>query len=239
MEVVLKVLTWFKGFKHDKKMNLKLPLALFFLALVGSCGTESEKAANRKQMQEGMEANKVKRVLPAEIMDGAYKLGDEITNATQQSLTSHLQEALSGGDLSAAISYCNLNALPITDSLAKKYNAAIRRVSLKTRNPKNQPNEMERTLLDAYVYNQEQGLSLTDNVQKLDEAVFLYNKPIVIKNALCLNCHGKKGETLSDETLLQLVKLYPNDEATGYHINDFRGMWSVELKKAEIVRGME
>lgn len=220
-------------------MKLKLLVVLFFLVLGWSCGTESEKAANRQQMQEGLGANKVKRVLPAEVIEGAYKLGDEITSATQQSLTAHLQEALAGGNLEAAISYCNLKALPITDSLAALYDATIRRVSLMTRNPENQPNEMERGLLDAYAYNQEQGLSLTDNVQKLDDETFLYNKPIVIKNALCLSCHGRKGEELKDETFLQLEKLYPNDQATGYLMNDLRGMWSVELKKAEVIRGLE
>ena len=222
-------------------MKLLTPLILstWLLIMASACGDLSQQEANRQKVKEGLEANQVKRILPAQIMEGAYQLGDEIATATQQSLTVHLQQSLADGDLAAAISYCNLNALPITDSLAEQYQATIRRVSLQTRNPKNQPNELEGSLLDAYAYNQEQGLPLKDNVQELEDGNFLYNKPIVIQNALCLSCHGRKGEELKEETLLQLEKLYPQDQATDYQINDLRGMWSIELKRAEIIRGLE
>ena len=215
------------------------PLYLACILLVVACGSESEKEANRRQLREGLAANKVKRVVPAQIMEGAYELGNEIASATQKSLTKHLQEALTQGNLIGAIAYCNLNALPITDSLSKQYNADIRRVSLQTRNPKNHPDEMERSLLEAYAYTHGQGQALEDNVQRLEEGAYLYNKPIVIKNALCLNCHGVKGQELKEEALLQLEKLYPNDQATGYQMNDLRGMWSIRLERAEIIKELE
>ena len=63
--------------------------------------------------------------------------GKQIAAETFTSLSQQLQKAVKEGGIPNAIQYCNLAALPITDSLAQKHKAIIRRTSLKTRNPKN------------------------------------------------------------------------------------------------------
>jgi hypothetical protein len=48
---------------------------------------------------------------------------------------------------------------------------------------------------------------------------------------MCLQCHGKPGTDLSETTIAKLSQLYPNDKATGYGINELRGIWIVEMNK--------
>lgn len=45
---------------------------------------------------------------------------------------------------------------------------------------------------------------------------------------MCLQCHGKK-ESLAESVNSKLTKLYPNDKAIGYGINEIRGIWSIEF----------
>jgi hypothetical protein len=59
----------------------------------------------------------------------------------------------------------------------------------------------------------------------------IYFSPIVIRNRLCLNCHGKPKANIKSKTMKAIEKHYPNDEATGFELNELRGMWRVELKK--------
>ena len=69
--------------------------------------------------------------------------GKEIASATFLSLSTELQKAMKTGGVDHALSYCNLNASGITDSLSTQYNADIKRTSLKFRNPGNAPSKAE------------------------------------------------------------------------------------------------
>jgi cytochrome c len=68
-------------------------------------------------------------------------------------------------------------------------------------------------------------------VYELDSAHLLYTKPIVINNALCLNCHGEVGAAVTEETYALIREKYPNDNATGHQMGDLRGMWSITFSK--------
>ena len=48
---------------------------------------------------------------------------------------------------------------------------------------------------------------------------------------MCLQCHGQLKTEILPETLSKINKLYPNDLATGYKIDELRGIWDVEMKK--------
>jgi hypothetical protein len=48
----------------------------------------------------------------------------------------------------------------------------------------------------------------------------------------CLNCHGTPL-ALDTAVKRMLHDLYPNDKATGYVLNDFRGAWKLQFPKKE------
>ena len=48
---------------------------------------------------------------------------------------------------------------------------------------------------------------------------------------MCLQCHGTAGKEIDGATLSQLNKLYPDDQARDYAINQVRGIWSISWNK--------
>jgi cytochrome c553 len=59
----------------------------------------------------------------------------------------------------------------------------------------------------------------------------VYYKPIRTGMPACLKCHGNTETDINAATKAKLNELYPNDLATGYKLNDFRGLWKVEFKR--------
>lgn len=190
------------------------------------------------ELKEEMADRELKRLSEGDIMTRAKELGAEIAISSQQALGSKLKEALSEGGVPGALEYCNVSAYPLVDSLEKKFGASIKRASLRTRNPKDAPNSMERQILEAYEYNVEQGIDLEENVQRLGDTAILYTKPIVLNNGICLNCHGDPETEIGTENYDLILGLYPEDNATGHKMGDLRGMWSITLSKREVVRSL-
>ena len=57
----------------------------------------------------------------------------------------------------------------------------------------------------------------------------VYYKQIKIALPACLKCHGEFGSDIDSATSGKLQNLYPADLATGYKLNDFRGLWKIEF----------
>ena len=103
-------------------------------------------------------------------------------------------------------------------------------------NTKDKPDSLELSLLEAYQYNIEKGLSIESNIKDPHDGKYLlYTKPIMIDNPLCLQCHGEIGKELSEETHQLIKELYPQDMATNYKMSELRGMWSIKLSKRNLI----
>ena len=59
----------------------------------------------------------------------------------------------------------------------------------------------------------------------------VYYKTIKTAMPACLKCHGNAETEINQATSEKLQKLYPNDLATGYQLNDFRGLWKIQFEK--------
>jgi len=154
------------------------------------------------------------------------KKGKAIAGATFTALSGELQRAMKEGGVSKAVSYCNLAAMPLVDSLSKVHDAQIKRTSLKVRNPVDTPTPEERVVLEAYHKKAEAGEALQPMTKPLQSGAIAFYAPIKV-NAFCLQCHGKPGETLKEEDYAYIKKHYPKDEAIGYADGELRGMWSI------------
>lgn len=153
-----------------------------------------------------------------------YSKGKEIIAATFSSLSSELQKSMHDGGVENAIKYCNLKALPITDSLSQIYNADIKRTSEKWRNELNKPTFDEQEIIDFYKSQLIAGNELNAMVQKVNGQNIFY-APIQIQE-LCLKCHG---ETSKMPYYGIIKNLYPKDQAIGFELNELRGIWSVRF----------
>ena len=111
----------------------------------------------------------------------------------------------------------------IACNISKKYNVSIKRVSDQYRNPDNAANPSELAVITTYKAMLAAG--------KMPEGLLkdgYYYSPIVT-NAMCLQCHGTPGKELAEKTHLKIKSLYPQDKATGYGVDELRGIFSIAV----------
>ena len=123
------------------------------------------------------------------------------------------------------LAFCNEKAYPITDSMSVLHNADIKRVSDKPRNQNNQANKKELTYINSFKKDIKNGIEPKPIVDQVDNKVQVYYP--ITTNTMCLQCHGKPEQDVKRPILEELKKLYPNDNALGYGVNEVRGVWSV------------
>jgi uncharacterized protein DUF3365 len=170
--------------------------------------------------------------LTDEAVDKYTQQGMAIAQASFKSLSEQLKTALKSGGVEAAVRFCNAVALPLTDSLSSKHGAVIKRTSLKLRNSLNAPDSMETTMLKIYLQmSRMRNPVLVPKILEKNDTEIQFYAPIVIKEEACLKCHGILGQTLNEEDFAIIKRHYPADEATGYKMNQLRGMWSITLKR--------
>ena len=101
----------------------------------------------------------------------------------------------------------------------------VGRASHRLRNPANAPPAWVAPLLEAYV---------ADPASRAPREVALpgggsgYVEPIYVQ-PLCVTCHGK---AIAPDVAARIDALYPEDQATGFDVDDLRGVWWVETKAA-------
>jgi hypothetical protein len=150
--------------------------------------------------------------------------GNEITNQAQSVLLANVAQAMQTGGPVYAVEFCNLKASSITDSLNLANNCEISRVSAKNRHPENNlKTEADKNLWAIF----EAGM-VNDTLIQEDKNL-VYYKPIKTAMPACMKCHGTLGFDIDVATTEKLQSLYPNDLATGYQLNDFRGLWKIKF----------
>ena len=155
--------------------------------------------------------------------------GLEYALSTKAVLGKNLVQAIEKDGTIGALAFCNVQAIPLTDSMAVVHNAQIKRVTDKPRNQANQANAEELSYIETYknsIANQEVPEPL---VKDMGSKVQVYYP--ILTNAMCLQCHGKPNSTIEPMVLKKLTMLYPKDKAIGYDLNEVRGIWSVTFDK--------
>lgn len=155
---------------------------------------------------------------------GFQKKGQELSTLAQSVLLANVAQAMQTGGAVYAVEFCNLNASSIVDSLNQANNCIISRVSGKNRNPENNlKTSAEKDLWEFFGKG-----NITDTIIQEQNKLVFY-KPIKTGLPACLKCHGQPGSDIDPATLDKIQHLYPADLATGYELNDFRGLWKVEF----------
>lgn len=198
---------WFG--EHFNKMNGDRPM------MKGKMGRGKGMGMNRNQ-------GDVNKQLSVE------ERGMQMAMTTKAELGKNLMGQIQKNGVIAALDFCNVQALPITDSMATAHKALIKRVTDKPRNPKNKANAAELQ----YIENFKKQVAAGGEVKPItvnmgNQTEFYY--PIVT-NSMCLKCHGTPGRELENLTLSKIKELYPTDKATGYTENEVRGMWSISFE---------
>ena len=154
----------------------------------------------------------------------------DLLKETSKQYKNTLIQGLQHNNLIKALKYCNKEV----EQLISKDNEkgfAIKRVSLRPRNKNNYPNLYEKEILEKF-----NKLSLKDNkklvlehseiIKDKNNNKFVYVKAIRIKE-VCLNCHGSN---INNDLKKEIQKLYPDDKAINYKLNDIRGAFVMYRK---------
>ena len=153
------------------------------------------------------------------------KIGESSVNVLMKNLKKHLLEALEVNDLVSAFEFCAVQALILTDDVRADLpeGVELKRTSSKYRNPKNAPDELEQKALLYFEKEYSETGKLPANfIQRAAPDEWRYYKPMKI-NKLCLKCHGLQAQ-LETNVLSSLEENYPDDKATGYKVDEFRGV---------------
>ena len=155
-----------------------------------------------------------------EAQDHAAQLQGELKKA--------LQSAIKAGGFANAIDVCHEQAPKIAQSLGDETGWTIRRTSLKTRNPFNQPTQMERNVMNEFATRHQSGEPIAQIEwwrESRDEVAYMKVIPMM---GVCTTCHGEQLDPSVQEAI---SKRYPEDKATGFRIGDIRGAFTMTKRK--------
>jgi len=143
-----------------------------------------------------------------------------------------LDEEIKKGGPEGAIGVCREKAPAMAKAASEQSGWAIRRVSLKNRNPKAVPDAWEEAVLKdfdkrAAAGEKPTGLEKGEVVTVGGKQMYRYMRALPTQD-LCLQCHGTPGR-VSPAAQAKLKELYPDDKAVGYAAAEIRG--AITLKK--------
>lgn len=157
------------------------------------------------------------------------ELGKHIANGTKSELGKNLLNAINEKGTPDAVVFCNIKAIPLTDSMAIHYKAKVKRVSDKPRNPNNKANDEELAYIEQLKEANAKGEKMPPLITDKGDKVIGYYA--IETNKMCLQCHGQQDKDILPATWSNIKNLYPSDKAFGYGENQVRGIFVVEMNK--------
>ena len=154
-----------------------------------------------------------------------------VASTVPPKLLSVLTDEIAKGGPASAIDVCRDKAPAMAKAASAQTGWAIKRVSLKNRNPKAAPDAWERAALEDFDRRAAAGeapASLeasTTVTTAAGQTEYRYMKALPVQ-PVCLACHGTP-ESLAPEVASQLHTLYPDDKAVGYALGQIRGAMTI------------
>lgn len=151
--------------------------------------------------------------------------GLEYALSTKAVLGKNLMGKIQSEGTIGALEFCNIQAIPLTDSMSKVHHALISRVTDKPRNQDNLASEDELSTLSFFKFKASENAEQAPVIKEENGKTYFYFP--IMTNSMCMQCHGKPGTDIENSTLAAIKAKYPEDKATGYGVNEVRGMWKV------------
>src|SRR5690554_7276269 len=151
-----------------KKLILTLITPLFFMAC-----SSPEDGQNLSNDDQKTDSTMINQELSKEELERYRKIGIQYASTTQKALGQKLTQALSKGGPEHALQFCNIQAMPITDSMANLHNAELSRVSDRPRNQSNTANANE---LEQIAHLDRKSTRLNSSHVRISYAVFCLKK---------------------------------------------------------------
>ena len=206
--------------------------------------SQEEKEAEKKDSRSIEKSGDSEAVPTAEPLDDSYKAvedqkdpiedslmkqGAKIALHIQQELSATLLQSFRDKGLKGTIKVCSEKAIPLTTSLNEKIGVKVQRVSHKSRNKDNQADEEELKVIHNFIQQLNAEEPVDPLIRSNDDGSHTFFAPIVIRQPLCLQCHGKVGWDIKTKDYEIIKEIYPADSAVGFKMNELRGMWRIDF----------
>lgn len=172
--------------------------------------------------------------LPALAQDEAM-LTDarKVAGAVPPKLLDVLNTQIAKDGPASAVAVCNEKAPQMAKVASEQTGWAIRRVSLRNRNPKAVPDAWELAALKDFDQRAAAGeapatLEKYGVVASASGKEYRYMKALPVQ-PMCLACHGA-ADAIPADVAEKIKAIYPADQAVGYSVGDIRG--AITLRKA-------
>lgn len=211
-----------------KYLNKSFLAAILMVMVAVGCSSEKKEAQEETAPQKA--ETSVTDTLTSEEHAQYMAKSKELVDLTMKTLGGNLMKALKEEGIAHAAEFCKLQADPLVDSLETANSVVIRRATLKPRNQENMADSLEESVIMGYMEQIKSGQAeLKPELVKTSTGDVHFFAPIKIPAPMCLKCHGKLGETLSEEDYKNIKELYPDDKAIGYEKGDLRGIWNIKF----------
>lgn len=163
-------------------------------------------------------------------------IGERAINRLALTLVNEVAVAVSKGGAEKAIDVCHLKALPLTGEIVSGMPriTSVKRTSLRLRNPANAPDPADQLALKRVERDIEKGVLPKVLVQEIDlpggKSEWRVYRPVGVMQQ-CVACHGPP-DSLSPGLQSRLKERYPQDQATGYAVGQWRGLIRVTVADA-------
>jgi hypothetical protein len=234
------------GFEHPSWVEPQWgPMAAFFLLLVGAVVTIAWMARALARASSLAGGGGAALLAVAGILLGSAARAQEPPDPRVESalaearvaakelaeqLKELLRQELGRGGLDGAIAVCAEVAQDKTADYRETFKNDIRRVSLRRRNPANEPDAYERAVLESFDRLPVEARPKAEHWEVVSEdgrESLRYLKPLVA-NAMCLTCHGDPA-AIPEPVRQALEENYPDDRATGFDVGDVRGAITIQI----------
>lgn len=204
------------------RRTLRLPVLLAFLTL----GCQAPPPPEGTPVAGGTPTGEP--VAPAPVPESVLGEARSAADALGTQLQGRLLAALEEGGPLQAVEVCSVEAQEIARTLSQD-GTLVRRVSLRTRNPLNDPDPHETRKLEEWEarWGQQEVGEEWDVVTENGRTTLRYLRPIPLAGP-CTTCHGEP-EQIAPEVLALVRRLYPEDRALGFAPGDLRGAVSVTI----------
>lgn len=209
------------------KTRLWIPVALAGV-WVGGCALQQPPAAGAPAVATAAAPAAATSAASAPWVDEARK----VAVGLPPKLLAVLQQEMDRSGPEGAVAVCQEQAPLMARNASAASGWAIRRVSLRNRNPKAVPDAWERAALQDF----DRRVAAHEPPAKLERAEVTQENGVAVQRyiralptiGMCLQCHGTP-EHVSPAVAAKLKALYPADQATGYAPGQVRG--AITLRK--------
>ncbi len=202
-------------------MKTRLPLLLSFVFAHGAFGAEPAAATAVFVNPNAAEHVEIREI------------GEKAINRVAITLVNEVNAAVAKSGADKAVDFCHLKALPMTGQIIAGMPrvTAVKRTSLRLRNPANAPDAHEKVALSKVERDIEDGNPPKLLMQRIErpgeKPEWRLYRPMAVAPQ-CLTCHGP-SDSLSPELKARLAERYPDDKALDYTAGQWRGLIRVSI----------